>query len=133
MPDAENAAVAADPRPRLVACLCAGWCTACQAYRQTFADLARTETDTRFVWIDIEAHADALGDAALEIENFPTVMLLQHGRVEFFGTILPHAGTLARMLVAARSGHLARGGQDEVAALLAPAVQRLADRLRPEA
>jgi thiol-disulfide isomerase/thioredoxin len=63
-----------------VACLCAGWCTTCQAYAAPFAQLARTLPQTRFVWIDIEAHADALGDAALDIESFPTVRLVRAAR-----------------------------------------------------
>ncbi|MEY4754223.1 MAG: hypothetical protein RJA44_1898, partial [Pseudomonadota bacterium] len=52
----------------LVACLCAGWCTTCDAYAATFSDVARQQPQARFVWIDIEEHSDALGDAALDIE-----------------------------------------------------------------
>jgi thiol-disulfide isomerase/thioredoxin len=130
MPDAPAHSLPDAPLPdRVVACLCAGWCTACQAYVSTFAAVAAAEPQARFVWIDIETHADALGDAALEIENFPTVMLLRQGRPEFFGTILPHASTLTRMLAAARAGHLADGGHNEISQALAPAVWQLAQAL----
>jgi len=90
--------------PISVICLCAGWCTTCQAYGATFAQLAGDWPQARFAWIDIEEHSDALGDAALDIENFPTVMVLRGARPLFFGTILPHAGTLARLVQSALEG-----------------------------
>jgi thiol-disulfide isomerase/thioredoxin len=90
----------------LVACLCAGWCTTCDAYAATFSDVARQQPQARFVWIDIEEHSDALGDAALDIENFPTLMLLRGTQPLFYGTLLPHAGTLARLVTAALAGEL---------------------------
>ena len=93
MPDAAESAPSL-----LVACLCAGWCTACQAYGPVFADLSRQYPRARFAWIDIEEHSDALGEPALDIENFPTVMLLRGDQPQFYGTVLPHPGTLARMV-----------------------------------
>lgn len=112
-----------------VVCLCAGWCTTCQAYGATFAQLARDWPQARFAWIDIEEHSDALGDAALDIENFPTVMVLRGAQPLFFGTILPHAGTLARLVQSALEGGATQavdtGGQAlavPVAALLAQGV-----------
>ena len=96
----------AHPEPLTVACLCAGWCVACQAYAATFAQVAQAHPDVRFAWIDIEDHSDALGDEALDIENFPTVMVLQGRRALFLGTVMPHAGTLERMVQAARAGSL---------------------------
>ncbi|WP_293996947.1 thioredoxin family protein [Sphaerotilus sp.] len=94
------------PEPLTVACLCAGWCVACQGYAAPFAQVARTYPDAHFVWIDIEDHSDALGDEALDIENFPTVMVLQGRRALFLGTVMPHAGTLERMVQAAQAGSL---------------------------
>lgn len=110
----------------LIACLCADWCTTCQAYTATFAEVARDHADARFVWIDIEEHSDALGDAALDIENFPTVLLLRGELPLFLGTVLPHGGTLARLLAAARDGALTHSA---AASELASAVARLAERL----
>jgi thiol-disulfide isomerase/thioredoxin len=89
-----------------VACLCAGWCVACQAYVATFAQVAQAHPDVRFAWIDIEDHSDTLGDEALDIENFPTVMVLKGHRPLFLGTVMPHAGTLERMVQAAQAGSL---------------------------
>lgn len=116
--------------PLTVACLCAGWCTACQAYRATFDAVAAQWETVRFAWIDIEAHSDALGDAALDIENFPTLMLLRGAQPLFLGTVLPHAGTLARMVEAAQAGTLAPAGLDAGAWTMAPAVDRLAREAR---
>ncbi len=109
----------------LVACLCAGWCTTCAAYRATLAEVAAAHPGLRFAWIDIEDDSDALGDAALDIENFPTVMLLRAGRVLFHGTVLPHAATLHRLLDALRSDALAPGDAATVPAEMAAAVWRL--------
>ena len=97
------------PTSLTVACLCAGWCVACQAYAATFAQVAQMHPDVRFAWIDIEDHSDALGDEALDIENFPTLLVMKgepEPRPLFLGTVMPHAGTLERMVQAAQSGSM---------------------------
>lgn len=117
---------AAPPTPLLVACLCAGWCTACEAYKPVLAALAAAHPALRFAWIDIEDDADALGDDALDVENFPTLMLLRGAQPVFYGTLLPHATTLQRLLEAVASGTAAPGGAAQVSAGMAAAVARLA-------
>jgi thioredoxin 1 len=101
---------------RLVACLCAEWCGTCKAYRQTFADLAQQHPADCFVWIDIETHADHLGD--VDIENFPTLLIqsANRGTVQFYGTVLPHANVAARML---ERNDESVGGGEEVPEVLA--------------
>ena len=90
---------AAQP-PRLrVVCLCADWCGTCRDYAAPFAELARSHPDCRFDWLDIEDHADLLGD--LDVENFPTVLLAADGKPVFYGTLLPHIQTLERLLLQA--------------------------------
>ena len=91
-----------DDGPWLVACLCAAWCRTCDEYRPTFERAARAHPAMRFAWIDIEDESDALGPLALEVEDFPTVLVARGGEVRFYGTLLPHAATLARTLEAAR-------------------------------
>jgi thioredoxin 1 len=82
----------------VVACLCAAWCGTCSSYRAAFESLAARHPDKTFVWIDIEDHADVVGD--LDVENFPT-LLLQHGdKVAFFGTVLPDPKVAERLLQA---------------------------------
>lgn len=82
----------------LVACLCAAWCDTCGAYRTSFDGLIAEHGDKCFAWIDIEDHA-ALVDE-LEIENFPTILIEFKGQVLFFGTMLPDASQLNRLLQA---------------------------------
>lgn len=109
--------------PLLVACLCAAWCTTCDAYRQVLAAVAARHPGDRFAWIDIEDDADALGDDALDIATFPTLMVLRAGRVLFHGTLLPHAGTLQRLLESLHAGATAAGSP--VPSAMAAAVWRL--------
>lgn len=111
----------------LVACLCAGWCTACQAYGPVFDAVARQFPAVAFAWVDIEDHSDTLGEAALDIEDFPTLLLLRRGEAQFYGTVLPHAGTLARMVEALQGGQPLSAGQPCPPGF-AHAVQRVAAR-----
>lgn len=109
--------------PLLVACLCAAWCTTCDAYRPMLTAVAAQHPGMRFAWIDIEDDADALGDDALDIETFPTVMVLRGGQPLFHGTLLPHAGTLLRLLDSLQAGATAAGSA--VPPAMAAAVWRL--------
>lgn len=91
-----------DEQPWLVACLCAAWCRTCDDYRAPFEALARARPELNFAWIDIEDQSDALGDLALEVENFPTLLVAHGDQLRFYGTVLPHAATLARTVEAAQ-------------------------------
>lgn len=84
------------PTPALVACLCAQWCLTCGAYRSLFDALAADLPDVRFVWVDIEDEADLVDP--IEVENFPTLLIGAGDEVRFFGTVMPHADTLKRMV-----------------------------------
>ncbi|MEK8046623.1 thioredoxin family protein [Ideonella margarita] len=107
-----------------VACLCAGWCNTCGSYRPLMAQLAMQYPDVRFFWVDIEDHADALeddGGDAPDIDNFPTLLVMQGDKVGFFGTVLPHLGVLERMVT--------QGVQGRLPALNDPATTGLAQRV----
>jgi thioredoxin-like negative regulator of GroEL len=94
------------PDPLLVACLCAAWCTACRDYRTVFDKQARESAATaRLVWVDIEDHDDVLG--AIDIQDFPTLVVLRGEEPVFFGPVMPHAQTLSRLLRSAAEGELA--------------------------
>jgi len=80
----------------LVICLCAEWCSTCRDYRAGFNTLAAQFPDTRFRWLDIEEHADEMGD--LDIESFPTLFVRRRQWVLFFGTMLPFVNYLRRMI-----------------------------------
>lgn len=80
----------------LVICLCAEWCGTCREYRPGFEGLAVEFPEIRFRWLDIEDHADEMGD--LDVENFPTLLIFRGDFVLFYGTMLPHVGHLSRMV-----------------------------------
>lgn len=82
----------------VVACLCAAWCGTCGTYRATFEQLAGRHPDKLFVWIDIEDHADIVGD--LDVENFPTLLIQRDDVVAFFGTMLPDPALADRLVKA---------------------------------
>lgn len=119
-PERDAAAIAAAlrsrPEGRLVACLCAAWCGTCNAYQDVWAELAQRHPGDCFVWIDIETHADRLGD--IDIENFPTVMVqpVAGGAPHFYGTLLPHAATMQKLL---ERGRAMAAADDETPDLLA--------------
>ena len=103
----------------LVACLCAAWCRTCDDYRPLFAAVAHEHPEVRFAWVDIESESDALGALALEVEDFPTLLIADGISLRFYGPLLPHATTLARTLEAARRSVLTPGVPALDAGLLA--------------
>ena len=109
----------------LLACLCAAWCGTCEAYRPVLAAVAAAHPAWRVVWVDIEDEADrlaALSDGGPDIENFPSVLLCTAQGHGFFGTVLPQAALLERLLRQAEQGGLPA---------LPPASLALAQALRP--
>jgi len=99
--------------PILVACLCAAWCDTCDDYRRVFeSEAAQRAGQVEFRWIDIEDEAALVGD--VEVENFPTLVIAQNGRAQFYGTITPHARTLTRLVDAALANELTPVETDEV-------------------
>lgn len=82
----------------LVVCLCAEWCGVCREYREGFQQVARQFPAACFHWLDIEEHADDLGD--LDVDNFPTLVIKRRDCVLFYGTMLPTPGHLRRTLEA---------------------------------
>ncbi len=80
----------------IVACLCAAWCGTCSGYRNAFEELALKHPEKYFLWVDIEDHADIVGD--LDVENFPTLLIQRHDTVAFFGTMLPDPNVANRLI-----------------------------------
>ena len=102
---------AASPAPAAeigltVACLCAQWCRTCDGYREVFDQVLSALDDARVqgMWVDVEDQADAMG--AIDVENFPTLLMARGDEVLFFGPVTPHAQTLQRLIVAALQGGL---------------------------
>ncbi len=101
----------------LVACLCAAWCTTCEAYRATFSAVAARHPAIEFNWVDIEDEADAIGD--LDIETFPTLLIAQGDRARFLGPVLPTAPAIGRLLDSLQADPRAGTSSPEADALLA--------------
>lgn len=51
-----------------------------------------------FYWLDIELHADDLGD--LDVENFPTLIIRRQQWILFYGSMPPSPSHLQRTLKA---------------------------------
>ena len=120
----------ADDERWLVACLCAAWCRTCDDYRPTFDAVTREHPDMRFAWIDIEDDSDALGPLALDVEDFPTVLIARGTELRFCGPLLPHLSTLARTVEASRRAVLTPTSPGVDAAVLDRLQRIAAERAR---
>ena len=116
------------PTPSLlVACLCAQWCGTCRDYQALFDQLQTEFPQAQFVWVDIEDQADLVDP--VEVENFPTLLVVADGQARFFGTLLPHIDTLRRILQTQLSAERATTVDAEAQAL----AQRLLAHLAAKA
>ncbi len=79
-----------------VVCLCAQWCGTCRDYQATFAQLQAALPGHRYRWVDIEDEADLIGD--VDVETFPTLMLVHGSQVLFAGPVLPRLGDAVRLV-----------------------------------
>ncbi len=111
-----------------VVCLCAAWCRLCDDYAAVLArvvsEQGRPEAVLRQHWIDIEDGAEMVGD--VDVETFPTLVLIGPEGVLFAGPVAPHADTLRRLLQAAVAG--ASGPLSPVSAEIRALAQRLRER-----
>ena len=81
--------------------LCAQWCGVCRDYRP-FVE-AQTTHEAQWVWVDVETHADLLGD--LDVENFPTLLITQGDEPRFLGTVTPQPEVAQRLLLSLQQGN----------------------------
>jgi thioredoxin 1 len=105
----------------LVVCLCAEWCGVCREYRARFDQVQAQWPDVQFRWVDIEDESDLVDP--VEVDDFPTLLMLRGQDPVFFGTVRPQVEALERLL----RDRLAGAGP---AAPLASEVVALAGRLR---
>jgi hypothetical protein len=86
-------------QPRLL-CLCAAWCRLCDGYAPVFNGVVQALRQDwpalQARWVDIEDEADLIGD--LDIETFPTLVLLLDSELRFAGPLTPQASTLERVV-----------------------------------
>jgi thioredoxin 1 len=103
--------------PLLVACLCAQWCGTCNDYQAVFDSMRREFPQARFVWVDVEDHADLVDP--IEVEDFPTLLIARGDSTQFFGTVTPQVETLKRMIQAMLDAPQAPTASAEVLAITA--------------
>jgi thioredoxin 1 len=108
-----------------VVALCAEWCGTCRDYRLAFERRAAERDDARHVWIDIEDDADWLGE--LDVETFPTLLVLCGDEPRFYGPVLPAIDVVDRTL---RALARADGRPAAIPADHRDAVARLIERVR---
>lgn len=113
------------PAPQLL-CLCAAWCHLCTAYAPVFAEVVRR---LRTDWpdlaprqIDIEDEAELVGD--LDVETFPTIVVLRGAQVLFHGPLPPQPEVLERVVRAALTA--AEDGAGRVEPAVAAFARRVA-------
>jgi thioredoxin 1 len=121
-------ATSPSPPSLLVACLCAQWCGTCRDYRPLFDQLQTEFSAAQFVWIDIEDEADLVDP--VEVDNFPTLLVVADGQARFFGTLLPHIDTLRRILQTQLSAERASSVAPEAQALAQRVMRHLAAKAR---
>lgn len=80
----------------LVVCLCAEWCGVCREYQARFEQVQARLAGVQFRWIDIEEQADLVDP--VEVDDFPTVLILRGSTPVFFGTVRPQAEALERLV-----------------------------------
>lgn len=105
-----------------VVCLCAQWCGNCRDYLPVFESLReRFAGVARLAWIDIEDQSEVLGE--IDVESFPTLLLLRGAVPLFLGPLTPQPAVLAQLVHSALDGRLPAQGDGAVQAL-AHRVQR---------
>lgn len=93
------------PAPLLVVCLCAQWCGVCREYAGVFERVGRRFAGrARFEWVDIEDQAERLG--AVEVDDFPTLLIGRVDAVCFFGAVMPIEALTERLVERALAGDL---------------------------
>ena len=107
-----------------VVCLCVASCRLCDDYAPIFqrvtAALQTPQRRLQVHWLDIEDEAALLGE--MDVETFPTIVVVAEDGVRFAGALTPQPETLQRVLSAVLVA--------TPAPTMAPAVLAFAQRLR---
>lgn len=88
-----------------VVCLCAEWCHICRDLRPRLATAeTRLTAATQLVWLDVEDHADLLGD--LEVETFPSYLIGRNDEVLLFAPGPARADALTDFIAPYAAGRM---------------------------
>ncbi|NMG48212.1 thioredoxin [Azoarcus communis] len=85
----------------VVVAFCADWCGTCRDFRPVLERLSAAHEQLGFLWVDIEDDAAVAGD--IEVESFPSLLILREGRPVYFGTSLPLEEVVDRLIRSALS------------------------------
>lgn len=85
----------------VVVAFCAEWCGTCREFRPVLDRLSVAHEALGFLWVDIEDDAAVAGD--IEIESFPSLLILREGRPLYFGSSLPLEEVVDRLIRSALS------------------------------
>ncbi len=85
----------------MIVALCAEWCGTCREFRPMLERHVAGREDCRMLWCDIEDEAELLGD--VDVEDFPTLLIIRAEQVCYFGTSLPLEPVVAQLLRAVRT------------------------------
>lgn len=109
-----------NPASRLqVWCLCAAWCGVCRDFAPCFEQAAQERPNAVLDWLDVEDEAEWLD--ALDVDNFPTLLLAVDGQPVFLGTVVPQLPTLLSLIDHAHTLPVLTGATANV---LAPVLAR---------
>lgn len=67
--------------------LCAAWCGVCRDLRGMFEELSAVHPSVHWTWVDVEDHSEIFDD--LELDTFPSLLVMLNKRPWFFGSIQP--------------------------------------------
>ena len=105
-----------------VVCLCADWCSACRAWQPDWDALAARHPQLLWQWLDIEDEADLMDAVGLEIETFPTVLLMRGDRALYLGAVPPQPAFVENLIARLGTPGAAAPGVSPAARALAAAL-----------
>lgn len=81
---------------RVVIALCADWCHVCRGFEPVLEGVARELATIAFGWIDIEDEYDLV--AGIDVDDFPTLVVFEAGRLVHAAPVRAQAEAVARLL-----------------------------------
>ena len=90
----------ANPDDFWVVCLCAEWCHVCRDWQPRFQPWWPNRVGCRTLWLDVE---DEKRCPNLDIETFPTLLILRRNQPLFLGAVPPVDEHIARLVKNAHS------------------------------
>lgn len=100
-----------------VVCLCAEWCHICRDWQPKFDPLVAAHATARALWLDIED--ERFDDLNLDIETFPTLLIMRRDTALFLGPVPPVDEHIHRLITHCAQQEVATSGTTTEQALAA--------------